>query len=325
MSLPIQITNHVKDWVQALPWIKQGPSDSMPFVIGNRRIYVLPTQFGLFVGLALAVLNLGALNYNNNAALLLGFIIISVCNNSLIVAHLSLLGLRIQIQSVKPVFAGQTCVLPFVIHSHKSRHSKHPIFVMRYKNNETEFKLDQEQINGQINITTEKRGVLAFDKLQIFTLHPLGLAKAWSTINLHTQTLIYPTPKGQPLHQMYSAVHGASGTNSKLMTDQPHHLREFKTGDSRKQIAWKASARTGNLQVREYESAQTEQLVLDWNGLHFLAYEQRIEQLCLWVVQASHKNLSFALQLPNQKIPSSTGNEHQRICLEALALMPYEG
>ena len=102
-----QISLRFKAWLQTLPWMKLGPRDVMPFEIGNRRIYVLPTRFGLFVGFALAVLNLGALNYNNNAALLLGFIIISACNNSLISAHLSLLGLRLQIQSVKPVFAGQ--------------------------------------------------------------------------------------------------------------------------------------------------------------------------------------------------------------------------
>ncbi|MBP7371159.1 MAG: DUF58 domain-containing protein [Arenimonas sp.] len=325
MSLTLLLTNRFKDWLQTLPWLKLGPSDAMPFEIGNRRIYVLPTRFGLFVGLALAVLNLGALNFNNNAALLLGFIIISACNNSLIAAHLSLLGLRIQVQSIKPVFAGQLCILPFVIESNKSSQTNPPRVVLRYKNNEAELTLNQQQNSGLININTEKRGVLAVDKLQLFTLYPLGLAKAWSTINLRSQTLIYPAPKGQPLQQLFSAMQGIGGTKSKLLTDQPHHLREFKTGDSRKQIAWKASARTGNLQVREYESAQSELLVLDWHTLHFLAYEQKIEQLCLWVVQASQKNLSFALHLPHQKISSATGHEHQRVCLEALALMPYDG
>jgi uncharacterized protein (DUF58 family) len=324
MSLAKQIANRIRVGIQTLPWLKPGPTDPMPFVIGNRRIYVLPTQFGLFVGLALAVLNLGALNFNNNAALLFGFIIISACNNSLLAAHLSLLGLGIQVQSVKPVFAGQICVLPFAISSSKNKMSRHPILFLRYKDHQSELKLGQEQSNGQLSIVSEKRGILRFDKLQLFTLHPFGLAKAWSTIHLNTETIIYPAPNGQPLQHAYSAALGSGGTQSKLMTDQPHHLREFVTGDSPKQIAWKASARTGNLQVREYESTHAEQLVFDWHSLHFLAYEQKIEQLCLWVVQASQKNLSFALHLPNKKIPSATGSEHKRACLEALALMPYE-
>lgn len=324
MPFVAQISLRFKAWLQSLPWMKSGLRDVMPFEIGNRRIYVLPTRFGLFVGFALAVLNLGALNYNNNAALLLGFIIISACNNSLISAHLSLLGLRLQVLSVKPVFAGQLCALPFTINSYKNKKNHTPIFVLRFKDHETELQLSQEQNNGQLNIPTEKRGLLHFDKVQLFTLQPLGLVKAWSTINIHAQTIIYPAPKGQPLHQIFSAAQGAGGSKSKLMTDQPHHLREFMTGDSRKQIAWKASARTGNLQVREYESAQSELLVLDWHTLRALPYEQRIEQLCLWVIQASQKNLSFALHLPNQIFTSASGNQHKQACLEALALMPYE-
>src|SRR5574343_629297 len=105
---------------QRMPWLRAGARDAQPFSVGNRRIYVLPTGFGLFVGTALAVLNLGSLNYNNNAALLLGFLVISLCNNALIAGHLSLLGLRIRTQSAAPVFAGQTLQLPVVIESAKA-------------------------------------------------------------------------------------------------------------------------------------------------------------------------------------------------------------
>ena len=65
-----------------LKWFRAGPRDAQPYQVANRRIYVLPTRFGLFVGLSLLVLTLGALNYNNNAALLLGFIIISPAQDS---------------------------------------------------------------------------------------------------------------------------------------------------------------------------------------------------------------------------------------------------
>jgi uncharacterized protein (DUF58 family) len=324
MNLRVHLPERMTRWLKSLPWAKLKARDNLPFEITHRRIYVLPTGFGLFVGLSLAVLNLGALNYNNNAALLLGFIIISACNNSLIVSHLSLLGLRVQFQTVEPVFAGQYCVLPFSISSSKTSRHQRSVFVMRFQNHSTELSLSQEINSAHIKIPALKRGLFDINKLELFTLQPLGLAKAWSTISLRERVLIYPTPRGHSLQNNYMAADGVAGGQTKQMTDQPHHIREFKTGDSRRQIAWKASARTGNLQVREYESAQSEQLVLDWHTLQALPYEQKIEQLCLWVMQADQKNLSYALHLPDKKIAYDTGNAHKKACLEALALMPYE-
>ena len=46
----------------------------MPKRLDRHRIYVLPTGFGLFLAALLAVMLLGALNYNNNPALLLALL-----------------------------------------------------------------------------------------------------------------------------------------------------------------------------------------------------------------------------------------------------------
>jgi uncharacterized protein (DUF58 family) len=285
---------------------------------------VMPTRFGLFVGLSLAVLNLGALNYNNNAALLLGFIIISLCNNSLIAAHLSLLGLRIQTQPIAPVFAGQSCLLAAKIDSAKAGKTQFGQFSLSCQDSLAAVQEDAGSAHATLAIATRKRGLLAIERIQLSTLQPLGLAKAWSYLNLHENVLVYPAPRGQPLSAQFKTESGSAGRQVRLMTDQPHHLRGFRPGDSRKQIAWKTSARTETLQVREYESASMDDLLLDWHGLHHLGYEQRIEQLCLWVLQADQKQLRFALKLPGTLLPSASGTEHKRQCLEALALLPHE-
>lgn len=307
-----------------MPWFRAGPRDAQPCTVANRRIYVMPTRFGLFVGLSLAVLNLGALNYNNNAALLLGFIIISLCNNSLIAAHLSLLGLRIQTQPIAPVFAGQACLLAAKIDHAKAGKVQLGQISLKYDNALATLQEDAGSAHATLAIATHKRGLLAIERIQLFTLQPLGLARAWSYLNLHENVLVYPAPRGQPLSAQFKIESGSAGRQVRLMTDQPHHLRAFRPGDSRKQIAWKTSARTETLQVREYESASADDLLLDWHGLHHLAYEQRIEQLCLWVLQADQKQLRFALKLPGTLLPSASGTEHRRQCLEALALLPHE-
>ncbi len=312
------------EWIKQLPWFRAGPKDSQAFTIGNRRIYVMPTRFGLFVGFSLAVLNLGALNYNNNAALLLGFIIISICNNSLISAHLSLLGLSMQTQPLAPVFAGQPLILTTRITHAAKRAIGGSIYGLQFQNSSASFQLNDDDTSATLSIATQTRGLFSIERIQLFTYQPLGLAKAWSNLNLHEKVLVYPTPRGRALSSQFTAASNKAGRDRRMMTDQPHHLREFRSGDSRKQIAWKMSARTETLQVREYESASTDDLLLDWHSLRHLGYEQRIEQLCLWVIQAEQKHLRYALHIPSKQVPSNTGAAHKRQCLEHLALLPYE-
>ena len=46
-------------------------AEALPTRLDRRRIYVLPSGFGLMFGLLLFVMLVGALNYGNNAAVLL--------------------------------------------------------------------------------------------------------------------------------------------------------------------------------------------------------------------------------------------------------------
>ncbi|WP_297798972.1 DUF58 domain-containing protein [Arenimonas sp. GDDSR-1] len=308
-------------WLRRIPLFRAGPRDAQPLVIGNRRIYVLPTGFGLFIGMALAVLNLGSLNYNNNAALLLGFLVISLCNNALISGHLALLGLQLRSQPPEPVFAGQPLALTVMV---SPRGTEPRDYTVSQGDTESTFSLGAEPISTTLSLPTEKRGHLHIDRLRIATLHPLGLARAWCTLNLQEQALVYPSPQGQDLNVYFSSAETGSGRQSRQHSEQPHHLRTYRSGDSRKQIAWKPSARTGTLQVREYEQGNADALLLDWNRLGNLEYEARISQLCLWVVQAEQRQRRYALSLPGLRVETGSGAEHRRRCLEALALLPHD-
>jgi len=54
--------------------------EALPQRLDRHRIYVLPTRFGLFVAVLLAAMLLGALNYNNNPALLLALpVLMTAC------------------------------------------------------------------------------------------------------------------------------------------------------------------------------------------------------------------------------------------------------
>lgn len=293
--------------------------DQQPLIIGNRRIYVLPTRFGLFIGMVLATLNLGSLNNNNNAALLLGFLLISLAINALIRGHLTLLGLKLQAQPPESVFAGQALALSIAIspRGHEPR-----MLMLQHDKIETSITLAAESTSTQLSIATQRRGYFCIDRIRIATLHPLGLARAWCDFRLQQRVIVYPAPRGEALLAHFPSRSDGHGRQSRSPSEQPHHLRAYRHGDSRKQIAWKASARAGSLHVREYEQGNSGDLLLDWDQLAHLAYEARISQICLWVLHAEQQQRRYALHLPGQCIPSGTGATHQMHCLEALALLP---
>ena len=60
----------------------------MPVRFDRRRVYVLPTRFGMFYAALLMAMLLGALNYNNNPALLLGLLLGGAGLASLVAAQL---------------------------------------------------------------------------------------------------------------------------------------------------------------------------------------------------------------------------------------------
>src|SRR5688572_30407709 len=94
------------DRMAALALVRPKQPEPLPIRITRKRIYVLPTGFGLFVGAMLATMLIGGLNYNNNPALLLVFLLAGVANNSLVHAHLILSGICLKAVHADPVFAG---------------------------------------------------------------------------------------------------------------------------------------------------------------------------------------------------------------------------
>ena len=59
-----------------------------PVELHRGRIYVLPTGFGLFFAALLAAMGLGALNYNNNPALLLMLLLAGAARRTLSLIHI---------------------------------------------------------------------------------------------------------------------------------------------------------------------------------------------------------------------------------------------
>ena len=92
-------------------WMRPRAPEALPVVLDRRRIYVLPTGFGLFLGVLLVAMGLAALNENNNPALLLVLLLAGAAQSALLATHLQLSGLAVEALDAPPVFAGQPLCL----------------------------------------------------------------------------------------------------------------------------------------------------------------------------------------------------------------------
>ena len=297
-------------------------AETLPVRLDRRRIYILPTATGLFFGVLLGTMGLGALNFNNNPALLLALLLAGAAQASLIGAHLQLSGLTVGAVAADPVPAGEPLHLKISLAAGDQRLRRG--LRIGHGDAATHATFDSHGTTVELALPTERRGWLPLPRLQLSTVQPLGLARAWAYAWPQQSALVYPAPEAQapPLPAPAGDQGRAQVTRA---GDDVHHLRAYRAGDAPRSVAWKASARRDSLLVREYEQHRSDQLTLDWTLTAGLAYEQRIRRLARWVDDAEREGRRYALLLPGQPpIPMGLGPLHRHRCLRALALLPGE-
>ncbi len=297
--------------------------EALPRRLDRRRIYVLPTRFGMFVTTVLVAMLLGALNYNNNPALLLALLLATVAIASTISAHLQLSGLQVDAVSAEPVHAGQPMRLRISV-SRPDARARRGLELALGQAVAFGHLLDTDQVEVDLMLPTVRRGWFDLARIRISTTQPLGLVRAWSWVWPDAPLLVYAAPEiqapalpesgGDPLH---TRVH-ASG-------DELHQLRPYRAGDPTRSVAWKHSARRDTLLVREYEKPVGVDVLLDWRQLSALPVEARIARLARWVDLAERDGRRYTLQLPGQPVLGpGNGSAHHHLCQRALALMPHD-
>ena len=297
--------------------------ERLPVRLDRGRIYILPTRFGLFFSALLATMALGALNYNNNPAMLLALLLAGAALTSLLLAHLQLSGLEVVATGGEPVPAGTP--LPLRVHLHAAPGRTRRGLRVACPGAAAAVSLDDGSGEAVLAIPTSRRGWLALPRLEISTIHPLGLARAWAWCWPVAPVLVYPAPEADP-----PPLPPGSGQSARAKLqpagDDVHHLRAYRRGDPRRTIAWKPSARRDTLLVREYEQPLGETLELDWQALHGMPREARISRLARWVDDAEREGRRYRLALPGQPpLGPAAGPAHRHACLRALALMPDAG
>jgi len=282
-------------------------------------VYVIPTRFGLFFGTTLAAMLLGALNFNNNGALLLTFMITGAALLSLQRTVANLRGIRLDSLQGSPVHAGDALLLTLNLASGGDAQR------LRIRlHREREERIEDLAPGGgtfEVPLAAPNRGWLAVGRWTLSTAYPFGLFYAWSVLNPDQRVLVYPRAEhtAPPLPR---AAANERGPELRAQGEDWSGLRAYRVGDAPRLIAWKATARQDRLLVKEFSEPLAAEVTLSWHALSGLDPEARIARLTRWVLDASAQNLPFRLVLPELTLGPARGSAHTTRCLRELAILP---
>jgi len=300
----------------ALTRLKQ--PEALPIRLHRHRIYVLPTRFGLLFSAVLLVMLMGALNYNNNPALLLTCLLGAACYQSVFQAFRCINGVQLASLQGEPCHAGEplNINLSFQADGRPRRSLR-----LRVAEEETVFDIAGGDGRVRTSVPASSRGWCRIGRVRLYSEYPFGLFQVWSWLNPEFAALIYPRLEVGP-PPLPHADDAAAEVATKRFGDEFAMLRDYHPSDPRRSIAWKASARHDTLLVKEFEQRRGQDVALEWSATAALVYEARISRLAAWVQAAEAAQLRYVLRLPDQSVGPGLGPDHRHACLRALALLP---
>jgi uncharacterized protein (DUF58 family) len=312
------VARSLERWAAGWARRRQG-ADAHAIALKRRRIYIVPTRFGLVFAAMVFTMLLGSLNYGANLGFALTFLLTGLGLVVMHHCHNNLLGAEIKFLGAPAVFAGERAEFKIAI----SNAAASPRLEIEL--NVGTHTAGPVDIAGggvetlRLGVPTRRRGFVKLERFRVETRYPGRLFRAWTWVHMDARCLVYPQPAspGRPLPLAAGA--GATGRPS-VGDDDFAGLRSAAPGDPLQRIAWKAYARNDLLLLKEFAGGTQAPCVFDWDMLPDLDTEQRLAELTRWCVDADHAGRSIGLVLPGVSVPLGAGPKHLAACLEALAL-----
>lgn len=292
--------------------------------ITRRRVYILPTGLGIAYAAMLFAMLLAGLNYGNNLALVLTFLLAAASWVAMHQCHYNLVGLQLTPAGSHPPFAGGPAGFSFQLSTAPPRED---LVVSSGPLSRTTLSLAAGgSALATVTVPTSRRGRVRLARLRIESTFPLGLFTAWTWVYPERDCLVYPRPAarggdGPPPAAEAGAAHDGRARGEEDFAS----LRGFRDGDPPRRIAWKAWARSGELVVKEYVGAARAPVMLDLAAVPGRDLEERLARLARWIVDAEERGDRYGVRLGALEVPPGSGLPHRNRCLAPLAVWGLPG
>jgi uncharacterized protein (DUF58 family) len=307
---------------QFIRWaLRVKPPEASPIVLGQRRVYVLPTRAGLGFAVALLTMLIGSINYNLSLGYALTFLLGGLGVVAILHTFRNLVRLKVSRGKTPPVFAGEQAVFHVVLASDIDRRA---IRLWLAEGDATTVDIAaHDSVDAALRVPTSGRGWLSLPRFGIETTWPLGLIRAWAYCAPELRCLVYPKPAAKAPPLPWGAGEAGGRRVGGQGSDDFAGLRGHQPADPPRHVAWKIAARHGDdapLLTKQFDGAATTRIRLDWHDTPGDDVETRLSILTRWALDAHAAGLDWGLRLPEREIAPASGEAHLQSALAALAL-----
>ena len=305
-------------------WVNRRIPPARSVTLDQKRIFIFPSRTGLFFALCLLVMLITAINYQNNMSYALTFLLSTLFIVGILHTYANLSGLTIRALRATPVFPGQQS--EFSLQLERGGRREHFALLVKWPKSTASIVnlVEQDQVQVHLHMAVGSRGWFSPGRLLLESTYPLGLLRCWTWIDLDLCAMVYPQPVASSELPGLATDHADGAALPIAGSDDFHGFRDYRHGDSMRQIHWKGMAHGQGVQTKQYNAYASRSAWLDWEMFPGMGTEQRLSHLCYWALDFEGRNEEYGLRLPGVAIEPGTGERHRDRVLQALALHGIE-
>jgi uncharacterized protein (DUF58 family) len=301
-------------------WLARLPA-SPQLLLGQQRIYLLPTRFGWGMLVVSACVSIGALNYGISLAYLLAFWLLALMAASVWLGYRQLAGLRLSQLPATPGFVGDEVGFSLLLEVPAGSTRSLCVRLLGEADSEGLLVLQGGQSSTiTLACPARRRGRLLMPPVEGSSEAPFGLIRAFAWGRFVQYALAYPKPEPDPFtHGRAQRSSGGLAIRPSRGDEEFSHLSAYRPGESSRRVAWRVSARRDVLVSKRFTSNEPAgEMRLDWADYpsHCPA-ETRLSRLAWRVIEAERAAFPYRLCLPGKEI--APGGRQLQEALAALA------
>jgi uncharacterized protein (DUF58 family) len=247
----------------------------------NQIDYKVPLEGKVYIG-GIFVVAIAAMNTGNNLLFMVLACLIAGILISGLISHIALGGVEVNLELPEHIFARRTILAIAEVYNQKQIS---PSFSISLVGDVAE--LDKRRLRAQpappildrpvyfpyiphgqaarqnVELTFPHRGVYRQDVLGLRTKFPFGFLQKTRRLKSGIEVVVYP--QIQPTEEFYEILPLVTGELESYQRGRGNDLyaiRDYQFNDSARHVDWKASARTGALQVKEFAREDERRVML---------------------------------------------------------------
>lgn len=304
-------------------WLGRRLPPSTEVVLTQRRLFIFPSYAGLAFLFMLLVMLIAAINYQNNMAYALTFLLGSVFVVAVHHTFANLHRLKLRAISADSVFPGQQAA--FAVRLSASGNRRYHGLRLGWQRPEMIVEVPSgKALTVSLYHSVEQRGWYRPGRFLLETCYPIGLLRCWTWLDLDMRALVYPRPLDPPPLNRSGGAQTEGSLPSAGSGEDIADFRDYRPGDSLRAVNWRAWAKGQALTTKVYGEPVGDSLWLDFSSFDAGGTEQRLSWLCAMVLAAHEAGDVYGMRLPGQEIPPAKGDAHRDSVLRALALYGLE-